>query len=280
MTVIDIKQAERLLGGKIYGRNRILCPGPGHSRNDRSMSVMFTDSGFVVKSFSTDDWKECRDYVKSVLGLSDDRPVSFREPVPFIDPDRLRKKRTAQEIWERSIPITGTLAETYLASRGLSYSGDALRFNRAGRSMVALRTDAESGDPIGIHQTFLDGNGRAVVMPDGRKKKMMLGQADDGCVGVVRLSGDDEVMSGLGIAEGIETALAAPFRPIWACLSAGSMKAFPVLPGVDALSIFADQDRAGLDAANTCGERWHAAGAEVIMAAPLKGDFADLREAA
>ncbi|MIL09448.1 virulence-associated protein E, partial [Salmonella enterica subsp. enterica] len=39
------------------------------------------------------------------------------------------------------------------------------------------------------------------------------------------------------------------------------------------------QDQAGLDAANGCGERWHGAGREVTMAAPLSGDFADRRAA-
>lgn len=279
---LSIRDAARLLGGDAHGRDRILCPGPGHSRRDRSLSVTIAADGFIVNSFAGDDWRECRDHVKALLGLSDDKPAAlqrcFTEQV--IDPDRLRKKRTAADIWARSVPLYGTLAERYLASRGLTYDGDALRFYPSGRSMVALRTDALDGAPIGIHQTFLDRDGNAVLMPDGRKKKLMLGSADDGRVSVVRLSTDEDVTYALGIAEGIETALAAPFRPIWACLSAGAMKSLPVLPGIRSLSIFADQDRAGLDAANTCGERWHAAGVEVTMAAPLKGDFADIREAA
>lgn len=275
--MLDIKQAEALLGGKAYSRNRILCPGPGHSRHDRSLSVTFTADRIVVNSFAGDDWRDCLDYVKSVLGIHDDRPVAFNDNTPRVDPDRLRKKRDALSIWARSVPLPGTLAERYLASRGLTYDGDALRFYPGGRAMVALRTDALDGTPIGIHQTFLDRDGNAVLMPDGRKKKLMLGSADEGRVGVVRLSSDEDVTHGLGIAEGIETALAAPFRPIWACLSAGTVKTFPVLAGVTALSIFADADRAGIDAANECGRRWHDAGIEVSIAVPpMRGmDFAD-----
>lgn len=268
-TQLNLRQAAIALGGDVAGRNRILCPGPGHSRRDRSLSVTFNGDDFLVHSFAGDDWRECRDHVKAVLGLSDDRPVEFRAPVPQIDPDRLARQKTAAEIWARSIPIAGTLAETYLLSRGLTYDGDALRFYPGGRAMVAMITDAITGEAIGIHRTFLDHVGN-------RTKKMMLGAAAGG---VVRLSGDDEVTSGLGVAEGIETALAVPFRPVWACLSAGQLAAFPVLAGIEALTIFADQDKAGLDAANACGERWHAAEREVTMAAPLVGDFADRRAA-
>jgi putative DNA primase/helicase len=271
MTLLDIKSAARALGGDAFGRRSISCPGPGHSRRDRSLEVTFnSDGSFVVRSYSGDDWKECRDHVKALLGLSDDKPVAINDNTPRVDPDRLQKQQDALSIWARSVPLRGTLAERYLASRGISYDGEAIRFYPGGRAMVALITDAITGEPCGLHRTFLDRDGKKV-------ERKMLGRAAGG---VVRLADDAEVTSGLGIAEGIETALHAPFWPMWACLSAGTLKSFPVLPGIAALSIFADQDAAGLDAANTCGERWHSAGIEVTMAAPLKGDFADLREAA
>nr|WP_255607903.1 toprim domain-containing protein [Ancylobacter sp. Lp-2] len=102
--------------------------------------------------------------------------------------------------------------------------------------------------------------------------------------GVVRLSSDDTVTSGLAIAEGIETALATPFRPILACLVANNLAAFPVLGGIEALTIFADNDASGTGerAALTCAERWHAAGVEVTvrMMDAVGVDYADLVEAA
>lgn len=266
----DIRSAASLLGGVVSG-GRIRCPAPGKGRRNRSLSVKFNpDGSFSATDFSGGDWRVARDHVKAVLGLSDDRPAAFREPAPVIDLDRLRRQKTAAEIWASSVPVAGTLAETYLASRDITYCGDALRFYPGGRVMVALITNAITGEPQGIHRTFLDGAGKKI-------DRKMLGAAGGG---VVRLADDADVTSGLGVAEGIETALSAPFWPMWACLSSGAMKTLPVLAGITSLSIFADQDKAGLDAANTCGERWHAAGVEVVMAAPLKGDFADLREAA
>ena len=270
----NLKAAALALGGDVAGRNRILCPGPGHSRRDRSLSVTFTGDDFLVHSFAGDDFRECRDHVKAVLGLSDGKPVAFNDNTPRIDPEKLARQKTAAEIWARSIPIAGTLAETYLASRSLTYDGDALRFHRGKRMMVAQITDAITGEPIGLHRTFLDHKGN-------RTEKKMLGAAAGG---VVCLSADDEVTTGLGIAEGIETALAVPFRPVWACLSAGQIAAFPVLAGIESLTIFADNDasKTGQKAANECAERWHAAGCEVtINIVDSAGvDFADLKEAA
>ncbi len=275
MTVLDIRQAARLLGGDAYSRNRISCPGPGHGRHDRSLSIVFTDDGFICKSFAGDDWKECRDHIKAVLGIHDDgpaRPIEYREPVQTIDPERLRKQASASDIWAKSVPIAGTLAETYLRSRGLSYEGDALRFYPGGRAMVALITNIVTGETQGIHRTFLDRDGNRI-------DKKMLGPSGGG---VVRLSDDDAVSSGLAIGEGIETCLASNFRPVWACLSAGTVRAFPVIPGIECLTILTDHDRTGIEAANTCGERWHAAEREVIFVMPTQAgaDIADIREAA
>ncbi len=95
--------------------------------------------------------------------------------------------------------------------------------------MIALMTGALSARPCGVHRTFLqpDGSQRADVKP----AKIMLGEA-----GSVRLVRDEEVTTGLGIAEGIETALAimqrTGWRPLWAAGSAGSIAKLPTLPGI------------------------------------------------
>lgn len=146
----NLREAARTLGGDVAGRNRILCPGPGHSRRDRSLSVTFTDTGFIVHSFAGDDFKECRDHVKAALGLSDDKPAALNDNTPYIDVDRLKRSKDAAAIWQRCVPIAGTLAETYLQSRDLSYDGDALRYWPGGRAMPALITDALTGEPTGI----------------------------------------------------------------------------------------------------------------------------------
>jgi putative DNA primase/helicase len=279
----------RLLNGELAGGNRILCPGPNHSRSDRSLAVKFNADGtFITHSFAGDDWRECRDYVKARLCLSDDMPLPANDNLPKADivtlADKLDKIAYGMRIWRESIPIAGTLGEAYLASRGLAYEGDALRFHprcpfgkERHHALVALMTGAVNGEPRGVHRTALlpDGSGKATP------GKMMLGAAKGA---VVRLSADEDVTESLAIAEGIETALAVDFRPVWACMSAGSIESFPVLPGIEALTIFADNDVSGtgLKAARKCANRWHTGGHEVTIIIPTETgvDFATQIEVA
>jgi putative DNA primase/helicase len=267
------------LSGDVISNRYVLCPGPGHSGNDRSLKVKFKpDGSFSVTSFAGDDWQVCKDYVRERLGLPNDWQreaanedalvISLRE----CDDDERARIRSALQRWSNATPMAGTLAETYLASRALSYRGDAIRFRENDRTMVALMTDIVTNEPTGVHCTYLDRDGR-------KTERKMRGRA---LGAVVRLSPDEDVHYGLAIGEGIETCLATGFTPIWACLSAGTMERFPVLPVIQALTIFADRDYAGMSAANACGRRWHEAGREVEIVAPseIGADFADELEAA
>lgn len=292
MTTPSIRLFARNLGGNISGRNRILCPGPGHGKKDRSLSVTFSDDGsFAVHSFAGDDWRECKDHVRALLGLggfephaANDNRSTFSTATLLADArDEARRTERALGLWRSAVAIDGTLAASYLANRGLAYSGAALRFHPScpfGQerhpAMLGLMVDMATNSPRGIHRTALlpDGTGKAAP---GKK---MLGPSGGACV---KLTDDADVADALGIAEGIETALATGFAPMWACLSAGTMERFPVLAGIEALTIFADSDKTGIEAANDCGRRWHEAGREVTIAEPIEpgADFADLvKEAA
>ncbi|MBR0647119.1 DUF7146 domain-containing protein, partial [Plastoroseomonas hellenica] len=186
----------------------------------------------------------------------------------------------ARALWREAAPAAGTVVEAYLRGRGLTLPQDApLRFHGRcprGRdrlpAMLALMSDPGTAEPCGVHRTFLapDGAGKAPG-----QAKMMTGRA-----GVIRLVPDEEVTVGLGIAEGIETSLAVmqrlDWRPVWAAASAGAIARFPVLPGIEALTIFADRDGAGMAAAQGCARRWREAGAEARVLAPPAGDFDEL----
>jgi hypothetical protein len=106
---------------------------------------------------------------------------------------------------------------------------------------------------------------------------------------VIRLWPDTDVSTGLVLGEGIETTLAAAtriehhgtlLRPAWAAGSAGNIAGFPVLAGIDALTILIDHDVSGTGqrAAETCTQCWLDAGREVIRLMPdaLGADFNDL----
>ena len=303
--MMDIRTAARALGGEVVGRGKILCPGPGHSRYDRSLSVHVDNhapDGFAVHSFAGDDWQACKDHVRQMLGVSGQtvqklpaEPI-MRLPGQTVHPVSDRREY-ALSLWQEGRKIGGTAAETYLAGRNIAlyqeaYAGHALRFHPACPfrlessetirlpALVGLMRDIETNEATGIHRTALqpDGRGKASVRGLGNPKRMLGGARN----AAVKLSPDENVHHGLHIAEGIETALAIialGFRPMWACLSAGGIARFPVLGGIDALTIFADQDEneTGQRAAAECGQRWHDADREArIIAPPIVGDFADM----
>ncbi|MBL6458823.1 toprim domain-containing protein [Belnapia sp. T6] len=144
--------------------------------------------------------------------------------------------------------------------------------------MLALPAEYRAfGHPraVGVHVTYLrpDGQGKA----EGKRPKIMLGGA-----GVVRLVPDEEVTMSLGLAEGIETALSViqghDWRPVWAAGSAGGIGAFPILSGIEALTVFADADDrgVGIAAGRRCAARWRKAGHEAQIVIPRLGeDFND-----
>jgi hypothetical protein len=72
----DLQTVARLLGGRVNG-DAVLCPGPGHSASDRSLSIKIDASapdGFLVHSFAADDPMACRDYVREKFGLPAFKP--------------------------------------------------------------------------------------------------------------------------------------------------------------------------------------------------------------
>ena len=70
------------------------------------------------------------------------------------------------------------------------------------------------------------------------------------------------------------------FRPAWAVGDANEIRTFPVLAGIEALTILVDHDQneAGPKAAQECSRRWTAAGREVFRVKPVTSghDMADI----
>ena len=75
----------KLLGGEVSGA-QVLCPGPGHSAADRSLSVKIGKDGQpVVHSFCGDDPMACKDYVRATLGMAPFKPNGGRKTVATYD---------------------------------------------------------------------------------------------------------------------------------------------------------------------------------------------------
>lgn len=187
--------------------------------------------------------------------------------------DKLDWSERADSIWRRTQPIAGTVGEVYLQHRGcvIPPRDSHLRFLPASDqyppSLCAAITDVRTAKPISVHFTRLAADGRGKAGTD-LDKVLLKGHRKGG--GCIRLFPDECVTHGLAIAEGIESALAAAhiFTPIWAAIDAGNLAAFPVLPGVESLTIFADHDEAGLAAAQACAKRWRQADHHARVLAP------------
>jgi putative DNA primase/helicase len=174
-------------------------------------------------------------------------------------------------------PLTGSVAERYLEGRGLRNpaSSDVL-FNpdladfatsRGWPGMVAVVRNG-AGEPVGgIHRTYLFDDGSAKA-PAGKK---MLGPVAGGSVRLSPMPEDGH----LGIAEGIETALAAQAIfgiATWAALSADGVRRWEWPEGTKRITIFADAGEAGQQAAAALADRLNAANIPNTIVCPLHGD--------
>jgi hypothetical protein len=192
--------------------------------------------------------------------------------------------------WQFARPIAGTPAEIYLKNRGLTFAdpaGRVLRFcpERARKdpggelerhpALLAALCDVRDGGQVGIINVFLENNGRDRIRD--KKGKTVTGRARDAAV---MLSDFDEPGRGLILCEGPETGIVLfqqEMRPIWACGGAGTLAKFPLLGGVETLTIAADTGLAGQQAAETLAQRWREADREVFIIVPPVDDWAHPR---
>ncbi|TCP34375.1 DUF7146 domain-containing protein [Rhodovulum marinum] len=197
-------------------------------------------------------------------------------------------QEAARRLWAMGLPISGTLAERYLAGRGLTGLGrlDSLRFHpkcfyrreacpttdppESWPALLAKVTDLD-GRLTGLHRTWLDPAtaGKAPVVPPRKAMGNLLGHG-------VRIGEPDRV---LAVGEGLETMLslhlALPELPVVAALSAGHLAALALPPGLRRLYIAIDADPAGLSAADQLARCAKDAEIDTIRLFPGLGDFND-----
>jgi Toprim domain/CHC2 zinc finger len=203
------------------------------------------------------DWKEA---LKSPTGKSPSKPL---------DDDDVRNLERAHELWDKAEPIAGTLAERYFAeTRGIDVGAlppninDALRFlprcwldGKYPPCLIALFRDIETGERAGIHRTWLTSDAqkidRRMFGRWPRPRAIKLWPANNQ----------------LYVGEGIETVLAAATRlrmqPAWALGSSVYLEKFPIVSGIDELTVLVDHDDHGAAAAAACYQTWKAAGRRV-----------------
>ena len=208
-----------------------------------------------------------------------DAPVPRKAKAPGGTP------AAAARLFAASVPVAGTLADTYLRSRGITRGAPSATFRFHPKcwhrdegqtksvprpALIAAVTDG-AGVLQGVHRTWLapDGQGKAAVETQRRAMGHLLGNA-------VRLSPQGE---NLVVGEGIETMLSirevAPGLPVWAALSSGHLGAVLLPDGLQRLYIAIDRDPAGQSAAERLTTKASKVGIAVRVLEPRLGDFND-----
>lgn len=136
MSLVNIVRA---LGGDLYdGGRRANIPYPGHSRNDRSVSLLYDNGRVLATCFGDGTWQKALDDLRE-KGLIDydHRPTSvvLSASSAGYQPPASKPERTAaaRRLWEGGRPVRRTLAETHARLRRIrrDLPGDAVaRFNR------------------------------------------------------------------------------------------------------------------------------------------------------
>ncbi|AHI63737.1 toprim domain-containing protein [Burkholderia thailandensis] len=251
------------------GNYRICCPVCGRGERDKTLGLTVEESGAGVahcfRCAFTESYRAARD-----AHLTMPSKPRIKAAVPSEKHNRLSDY--GHDLWNACRAVSGE-ALAYLDARHCRIppaDGD-LRWHPSlkhptgyvGPALVACITDAVTGEPLSLHRTWIRADGRKADVDPPRL--LLTGHRKQG--GVIRLWPDDAVSTGLGVAEGVETALSLAwgYAPVWALIDAGNLAAFPHLFGVESLVIGADNDPAGVTAGHACAERWALADREVTL---------------
>lgn len=148
------------LGGKATG-NRISAPAPGHSKRDRSLSVLIDPSapeGFVVYPWAGEEVNVARDYVRRTAGLPEWTPDRKEQPAPTAHLKLVKTDDAPKKFYDGHLIKDGfKLVATYdYASADGELLFQVLRYEHATepKQFLQRRPDGNSGwfsgrlDPI------------------------------------------------------------------------------------------------------------------------------------
>ncbi|MGQ5702176.1 DUF7146 domain-containing protein [Sandaracinobacteroides sp. A072] len=284
----DARELTLALGGRWYGRyGAAPCPQcqPERRKGQNALTLADGNGGRLVLHC-----KKSACAFLDILAAERLRPGDYCAPDPATLAQReaerraeaRRKAEQAKRLWKEAQPIAGTVAEAYLRGRGITCElPRTLRFHPeawhgpTARHYPAMVAVVQGAGAVAVHRTWLraDGSGKADIEP----AKAMLGATAGGAV---RLT---DGPSRLAVAEGVESALSllcglldGPAM-VWAALSTSGMRGLRLPPEPGWLTIAADGDGPGREAARALAERAHGSGWQVGILDPGTGrDFNDI----
>ncbi|AZO22580.1 DNA primase [Mesorhizobium sp. M1E.F.Ca.ET.045.02.1.1] len=195
----------------------------------------------------------------------------------------------ARRLFAMSQPIAGTLAERYLACRGILLAARerALRFHpgcyyrdlvtgetQTLPALIAAVTSLD-GRVTGLQRTWLDsnGNGKAPVADPRRSLGNLLGNAI--WLGIEPGASISVMVAGEGLETMASLRVVMPALPVAAATSANHLAGLSFPPDCRRLYIAADADAAGRHGIERLSRRAGEAGILAIVLRPQLGDFND-----
>lgn len=197
--------------------------------------------GFALAQL-VNNWsfRQTKEEIQRLVGTAKVAPIRLGRP-----PDQAREEM--QEIWKLGRPIEAepATANWWMNRVGVVPNFKTLRSRAVLKcprfdpmpAQIAIVQDVD-GRAATMHKTYLAQNGTKAAVPEPRRLHDL--PTPPGCA--VRLGNPEDV---LGIAEGIETAVAASILfdvPCWAALNAGLLEKWRPPEGVRRVIIFGDND--------------------------------------
>lgn len=293
---MSLKSIVAALGGDLYARGlRANVPAPGHSRRDRSVSLLLNRGRVVVHSFGGARWREVMADLHA-RGLVDARgaPACGGGGVfaPSLDPARPERLAVACALWSEAAPIRpGSFAARHLRHRAAetaalspalrSHPDAPLSVYRPGAArrsaLLAAVTDV-AGAITAVEVTYLDPNGRRAC--GVRLSRKTVGLIPAGSAVRLHPPGPE-----LLVAEGVFSAWSAGERfglPAWALLSTANLRRWTAPKEVRRVLLAGDPGRDGERSARRLLARLSRQGLRVdwVLPPPDEGDWNDLARAA
>lgn len=253
-----------------------VCNTCGSQRTGFSMLAWLKSCSFHDAAREVADWLRREGSLERVRTR---RPAYV--PRPKLDPAVAFARM--QSVWKQATALEGTPAEKYLMNRGIwkqnmpptlrAHPGLPYIHGKEKKSygtfpcLIAPIRDRQ-GLAMSIHRIYLTPEGLKAPVPDAKKMMSARGEIRGAAIKLFRA--DEEV---LGVAEGIETALAVHAisrMPVWSCVTAGLLERVDIPPSVRHVVIWADLDRSerGLQAAETLADRLEKEGKTVEICLP------------